>query len=65
MVGSQFACIQGYAKAAVQAPGADPGVAYYRDVFGFWTVLSAGEELTASQLGIPADVYSELVAKVP
>jgi hypothetical protein len=42
VVDSQFACIQGYAKAAVQAPGADPGVAYYEDVSGYWTVLSAG-----------------------
>jgi hypothetical protein len=65
VVGAQFACVQGYAKAIVQAPNAPSGAAYYLDKSGLWTVLSAGENLPASALGIPDSIYNELNAKVP
>jgi hypothetical protein len=68
VVDAQFACSQGYAKATVLGaglPSTDTGAAYYQDVSGLWTVLSAGENLSASALGIPDSIYNELNAKVP
>jgi hypothetical protein len=65
VVGSQFACVQGYAKAIVQVSGAPTEAAYFQDQVGTWSVLSVGKNLPASQLGIPEDIYNELNTKVP
>jgi hypothetical protein len=68
VVDSQFACIEGYAKAIVLGaglPSTDTGAAYYQDVGGLWTVLSVGESPPASALGMPESVYNELNTQVP
>jgi hypothetical protein len=65
--GSRFACIQGYAKAIVIAPSFGNYVwAFWHDDSGTWTVLWVGQEnLPASSLGIPDDVYNQLKGQVP
>jgi hypothetical protein len=64
--GSDFACIQGYAKAVVVATGYQPVWAFWHNDSGTWTVLWVGQEnLPASSLGIPDDVYNRLARQVP
>jgi hypothetical protein len=65
VVGSQFACIRGYAKAIVYTQGWGRVWAFWHDESGDWTVLWVGQEdIPGSALGVPDDVLTQLKGQV-